>query len=192
MRFVYNLRSKTKAAKWLLENIIPKDTRKLIFCGSKKQAIELCRYHYFSRPSKPKKLRPDETNNAKIQEYQIKLEQYWEMMKHWQGDDSYNAMMAQTINEISCCEAVNEGHNIPNVDGSLVVQLNSNSNDLWQRIGRSIRWRPGHESDLWIVCAANTQDEDWVISAVKNLDSSRVTWINYEDIQKQVLSYQNQ
>lgn len=38
MRFIYNLRSKTQAAKFILDNLIPEDDRTLIFCGSIEQS----------------------------------------------------------------------------------------------------------------------------------------------------------
>ena len=49
MRFIYNLRTKTEAAKWILENKILPSLRTLIFCGSIEQAEELCEHTYHSR-----------------------------------------------------------------------------------------------------------------------------------------------
>lgn len=45
-RFIYNLPSKTRMAKKLMESALP-DKRTLIFCGSIKQADELCGEHVF-------------------------------------------------------------------------------------------------------------------------------------------------
>jgi len=49
MRFIYNLKSKTDIAKLMLEHVIPKDLRTIIFCGSIDQADEVCEYRYHSR-----------------------------------------------------------------------------------------------------------------------------------------------
>lgn len=49
MRFIYNLKSKTEATKAILENVIPKDLRTLIFCGSIDQAENLCPYTFHSK-----------------------------------------------------------------------------------------------------------------------------------------------
>lgn len=203
MRFIYDLKSKTRAIKWLLDNMISKDARTLIFCGSKKQAAQVCEHHYFSKPSKPPmpvKLRGsfdvasgewDNAVVAKLKEYKVyirKMTEYEEAMKIYQGDASYNLMMSGDISWMSCCEALNEGHNIPNMDGSVVGQLNSNELDLWQRIGRNIRWRPGHEADIWIVCCKNTQDEVWVNKAIANLDPSKITWTSLKELQSNFIT----
>lgn len=48
MRFIYNLKSKTDIAKKIINNLSV-DDRTLIFCGSIKQAEELCPYVYHSK-----------------------------------------------------------------------------------------------------------------------------------------------
>lgn len=49
MRFIYNLESKRKAAEYLLENVIPKDKRTLIFTGSIEHANSLCSDNFHSK-----------------------------------------------------------------------------------------------------------------------------------------------
>ena len=49
MRFISNLKSKTDAAKFIKEKIMPKDDRKLIFCGSIPQAEQLSPYVFHSK-----------------------------------------------------------------------------------------------------------------------------------------------
>lgn len=47
MRFIYNLESKKEAAQYLLENFINEDAKTIVFCGSIKQANELCGENVF-------------------------------------------------------------------------------------------------------------------------------------------------
>lgn len=42
MRFIYNLKSKKEAAKFLLDNFIGQNSKTIVFCGSINQANELC------------------------------------------------------------------------------------------------------------------------------------------------------
>lgn len=49
MRFIYTLRSKIQASKYLLKNLIPLDRRTLIFCGSIEASEELCLHTYHSK-----------------------------------------------------------------------------------------------------------------------------------------------
>lgn len=49
MRFIYTLKSKVEASRYLLRDVIPKDKRILIFCGSIETAEELCIHTYHSK-----------------------------------------------------------------------------------------------------------------------------------------------
>lgn len=93
------------------------------------------------------------------------------------GDKDYNAFKAEEINRLSCVKAINEGHNFPGVDSGIIGQLNSKEKDLVQRIGRLIRYRPGHEAHIYIVVSEGTQDEKWLESALTNLDASKIEYI---------------
>lgn len=52
MRFVYGLKHKTRATKFILNNIIPEHIRTLIFAGNIEQAEELCEYRHHSKSKK--------------------------------------------------------------------------------------------------------------------------------------------
>lgn len=52
MHFIYGLKSKTDAAKLLLEYVIPKEERTLIFAGTTAQADELCEHRFHSNQTK--------------------------------------------------------------------------------------------------------------------------------------------
>ena len=54
MRLIYGLKTKTEAAKFLLDNVIPQDERTLIFCGSINQAEELNEYSFHSKKKNSK------------------------------------------------------------------------------------------------------------------------------------------
>jgi len=101
-RFLYDLPSKTKLAKYMLDHIIPKTDRTLIFCGSIKQADELCENSFHSKTT----------------------------------DDDLKRFIEKKINRLSCVQALNEGHNLPDVDSALIVQLNSRQKDLIQRVNK--------------------------------------------------------
>ena len=95
------------------------------------------------------------------------------------GDKAYNAFKSEEINRLSCVKAINEGHNFPGVDSGIIGQLNSKEKDLVQRIGRLIRYRPGHEAHLYIVVSESTQDEKWLENAVENLDQSKIEYVRF-------------
>lgn len=107
------------------------------------------------------------------------------------GTEGYDKFIAMEIDRMSCVEALNEGHNIPEVDIAFIDQLNSNGLDLIQRIGRIIRFRVGHVGRIIILCVKGTVDEKWVRRAVDNLDKTKIRWVEYKDIVsgKEVLTF---
>ena len=102
------------------------------------------------------------------------------------SNESYDAFKAEQINRLSCVKAVNEGHNFPGVDSGIIGQLNSKEKDLVQRIGRLIRFRPGHEAHLYIIVSEGTQDEKWLENAIENLNQSKVNYIRFNNFKKRI------
>lgn len=149
MRFIYELRSKTEVAKYLLEHVIPKDERTIIFAGGIPQAEELCEYNFHSKKK---------------------------------NSDDFDAFKAEKLNRLSCVNALNEGHNIPNIDNGLVTQLNSKELNLVQRVGRVVRFRENHEATIYIICAIDTQDEKWVNKALQGFDPSKITYKRFDNM----------
>jgi len=98
------------------------------------------------------------------------------------SDKYYNSFLAEEIDYLGVVKAVNEGHNIPNMDMSLIVQLNSRELDVIQRIGRIVRWRFGHVATIYIIVATDTQDEVWLQKALQGFDSKHITYINSNSI----------
>ena len=150
MQFIYKIPSKTQVIKFLLDKVIPKEDRTLIFCGNIEQAEEVCPTFYHSKSSSV----------------------------------AYDAFKNERINRLSCVKAVNEGHNFPGVDSGIIGQLNSKEKDLVQRIGRLIRFRPGHEAHLYIVVSESTQDEKWLENAIENLDQSKVEYVRFPNFKQ--------
>lgn len=100
----------------------------------------------------------------------------------------YDAFKAEQINRLSCVKAVNEGHNFPGIDSGIIGQLNSKEKDLVQRIGRLIRFRPGHEAHLYIIVSEGTQDEKWLEKAIEKLNKSKVNYVRFPQFKTRFLS----
>ena len=96
---------------------------------------------------------------------------------HSKTDNTHLEMFQKgELNRLSCVEALNEGINIPDVDGSVMVQIRSSDIKLIQRIGRNIRFREGHEAHIYILVCKDTQDEVWFSKASESLDESRIEY----------------
>jgi len=86
------------------------------------------------------------------------------------------------ITRMSCVDSVNEGHNIPDLDRALIVQLNSKSLKMIQRIGRVVRFREDHVARIIIVVAKGTMDEQWTKTALAEFDEDNITVYNLTDL----------
>ncbi len=184
-RFIKTLPSKTKVAKLLLEHIIPKELRTLIFCGSRKQAIQLCDFHYFSKPTPPK---------ANAKQYDEKLKEYAELAAHYQGDTGLNLFLQSHISRLAAVDALNEGENIEGLDIGFMIQLEgSKSLPVVQRTGRIIRLRDGHRGTIIMLCVDDTVDEKWTNNAISEFDPSIVRHVQLEDLRlgKETISFNN-
>lgn len=143
MRFIYNLPSKIKAAKYILDNVISQEDRTLIFCGSVTVADQLCKDSFHSK----------------------------------NGDRAYEKFKSKEIDRLSCVKSINEGHSFPDLDSGLIVQVTSSDKDLVQRIGRLIRYRPGHEAHLYIIVAQGTQDVVWMQKSISGFNQNNIEHI---------------
>ena len=79
------------------------------------------------------------------------------------------------MNWLGVVSAVNEGHTIAGLDMSLVVRLNSSELELIQKIGRNVRFRPGHKAHIIVLVTQKTVDEDWLKISTRSIDSKRIT-----------------
>ncbi len=98
------------------------------------------------------------------------------------SDVALTQFQNQELDQLGCVEALNEGVNVPDVDQGLIVQLSSSAKDLIQRIGRLIRKRPGHKAIVWIIIAAGTVDQSWFEKAIKEFDTSVITYIHTKNL----------
>lgn len=77
----------------------------------------------------------------------------------------------EEINKLSCVDALNEGHNFPNLDSAIITQVKSKERHLIQRIGRIVRYRLNHLGKIYIFVVKDTVDEGWLHTAIANISA---------------------
>lgn len=149
---IENLPSKTALAKVIMNRVCTDEMRSIVFGGSIKQINELC--------------------GEFVHHSGIKLKK---------GDISqYDMFREEKINLLGVIKALNEGHNLPNVDLAIIVQINSKELDFIQRLGRIIRSRAGHRARMFVIVVQDTVDENWAKSALKSFNPSKITYLKPE------------
>lgn len=135
-----------------IANNIIKDKRHIVFSGSIKQAKEMNKNNIHSKNE-------DNINSKVIEDFNNHI-----------------------INSFSCVDAVNEGHNLNDIESCIIIQCKSKERDLIQRIGRTIRIKNGI-AEIHIVLLDLTKDSKWLSDAIKSLnkDNIKIVEMNKKD-----------
>lgn len=96
----------------------------------------------------------------------------------------YNDFLQEKLNRLGVVMSLNEGTNVPNLDNGVIVQLNSKSKDLIQRIGRIVRYRKGHIANIYILVSKDTVDEKWLENAMLSFNSDNIKYLDYNEVRK--------
>lgn len=98
--------------------------------------------------------------------------------KNPNSEDNLEAFKQGLFNCLSSVQQLNEGVNIPNLKYGIILHAYSNERKSNQRIGRLLRLSPEEQSVIHILAYQDTVDTEWVISALSDLDQSKITWQN--------------
>lgn len=94
------------------------------------------------------------------------------------GKKALRAFKNKEINILGVCKAVDEGENIEDVHNEIIVQATSKPRQTVQRVGRAIRFKPGHKARIFLLRAKATVDERWVKSTLEYFDSSKIKYFS--------------
>ena len=104
---------------------------------------------------------------------------------HSKTDDTdYIKFQEGKIDTLACVNSGGIGSTYRNVDNFVIVQVNSDTKgDATQKIARSLVLQEGYKANIYIICVADTVDEDWkdkVISGFNKDNIEHVSYKNYE------------
>lgn len=95
------------------------------------------------------------------------------------SQDNLEDFKAGNINKLACVLQLSEGVNIPELREGIIMHAYGNERKSSQRIGRLLRLNPDDVATVHILCYKGTVDEEWVNSALEDLDQSKIQIINY-------------
>jgi superfamily II DNA or RNA helicase len=76
-------------------------------------------------------------------------------------------------NVINSTKALSEGYNVPAINMGIVTAFTSKANTIIQRITRACRYIEGKRAILFILVVPNTQEEEWLKKALKDVSNVR-------------------
>lgn len=107
------------------------------------------------------------------------------------GDESFHSKADKTalerfkdskINKLSVVSMVSMGVTIPNLKVAVFNQLKSEENLAVQQAMRVMNMEGGKKATIYIVYLKNTQDEVWMLSALKGFEPSKIKKIDFKDL----------
>lgn len=93
------------------------------------------------------------------------------------SEENLQAFSAGRITKLSCVLQLNEGVNIKGLKEGIIMHAYGNERKSSQRIGRLLRLNPDDCATIHILCYKGTVDEKWITEALKDFDSSKITWV---------------
>ena len=99
-------------------------------------------------------------------------------------DKDYIKFQEGKIDTLACVNSGGVGSTYRNVDNFVIVQVNSDTKgDATQKIARSLVLQDNYVANIYILCVADTVDEDWkdkVISGFNKKNIEHLSYKNYE------------
>jgi superfamily II DNA or RNA helicase len=83
------------------------------------------------------------------------------------------------ITKLSCVLQLNEGVSVPNLRSGIILHAYGNETKSAQRIGRLLRLNPNDKATCHILMYEGTVDQQWVTSALKSFDSSKIKYYDH-------------
>jgi len=100
--------------------------------------------------------------------------------KNKNSEDNLEKFKRGEFNCLSAVVQLNEGVNIPNLKYGIILHAYSNERKAAQRIGRLLRLNPDQTAYIHILAYKDTVDTDWVISALSDLDQTKIKYRDAE------------
>ncbi len=88
---------------------------------------------------------------------------------------SYESFINGSVNELASVKKIKEGANIPELDGAIIVQLNSKELNITQMIGRLLRGKVGTTKPIIVIVVRDSIDMVWFQKATLNFDQSKIS-----------------
>lgn len=88
------------------------------------------------------------------------------------------------IDKLAVVNMANVGLNIKPLNKAVVHQFQSSEETAQQRMGRLLRLEynnPNKIAEIWVICAVNTVDEQWVNSALRDIPKHKIEYIHYKN-----------
>lgn len=94
----------------------------------------------------------------------------------------YSKFEKEEINHLCLVNKGGTGTTYHNLNGCIVLSINSSNVDMIQKIGRTLLFRKGYTANIIFLISEDTEQEEWLLKALSGLDSSKIHIENISNI----------
>jgi len=83
------------------------------------------------------------------------------------------------INQLGLVQLASQGVTFKNLDTVIITNINSNSENLFQKLGRTLLLEASKVSQIYILCTDEPFQKKWLLAALRDIPTEKITFKNF-------------
>ena len=94
-------------------------------------------------------------------------------------EDNLKKFQDGEINQLGLVQLASQGVTFKNLDTVVITNINSNSENLFQKLGRTLLQEESKVSQIYILCTNEEFQKKWLLTALKDIPREKITYKNF-------------
>lgn len=94
-------------------------------------------------------------------------------------EDNLKKFQDGEINQLGLVQLASQGVTFKNLDTVVITNINSNSENLFQKLGRTLLQEESKVSKIYILCTDESFQKKWLLAALADIPKEKITYKNF-------------
>jgi superfamily II DNA or RNA helicase len=94
-------------------------------------------------------------------------------------EDNLKKFQDGEINQLGLVQLASQGVTFKNLDTVVITNINSNSENLFQKLGRTLLQEASKVSQIYILCTEEEFQKKWLLKALADIPREKITYKNF-------------
>lgn len=94
-------------------------------------------------------------------------------------EDNLKKFQDGEINQLGLVQLASQGVTFKNLDTVIITNINSNSENLFQKLGRTLLLDSSKVSQIYILCTSESFQKKWLDASLKDVPREKITYKNF-------------
>ncbi len=94
-------------------------------------------------------------------------------------EDNLKKFQDGEINQLGLVQLASQGVTFKNLDTVIITNINSNSENLFQKLGRTLLQEASKVSQIYILCTEEEFQKKWLFKALQDIPREKITFKNF-------------